>query len=429
MGKKARLKKERKENKDSKPQASFEDMTPLHGVIKEVDYELIGHVNKGTISCLTDLWKDNAENNFTSGLWDKHANVNDPSFVGMAKNKCVIGVGAGTSFNLNSDLLRRTLNLDGRRDWPDRRYVTIASNHQYKPLLDMGIIPDFVLVVDGSDVVYDQLCTDIPSIGQNTLFLAGIHCSHKVIKEWSEQGRGIVFYVNISKELEKIFRKGVKGDPKQYRVEMGGNVLNGAWGISITRMASTVFIGVGNDLSFKYDDENVDNQRNSYYADGDYSSNAVGTGTGRDEAGKKNAKKWGGFTLKPKLIFDTSKQGDRYNVDLDIVGTTHTLWVYKTWLESTLMRQIDNPHPVSFRYFNCSEAGILGVMSKGSKDEELRDVSNWFLLDEKCKFYGTYMLKDAIELFDKAKEMFECNKRLSATPLVAPPVNDLVVQH
>ena len=429
MGRKSRLKKERRNKKEKHLDLSFEKMETLHGVIREEDYNFIGHVNKMTIDTLTGAWRDNAENNFSSGLWDKHLNVADPGFLGMAKDKCVFGVGAGASFHLNSHVLMETLNLDGRRDWPDRRYVTIASNHQYKPLLNMGIIPDFVLAVDGSDVIYDQLCTDIPSHGQNTIFIAGVHCSHKVLKEWSEQGREIMFYLNISDELVKLFQKGVKGDPTRYKVEMGGNVLNGAWGLAIKRMGSRVFMGVGNDLSFKVDDDK-DKQRASYYADGDYTTNAKGTGTGRDEAGKPLTKKWGGFKLKPKLILhSTVNKGDRYDVELDVVGTSHTLWVYKTWLESTIMRQIDNPYVGTFRYFNCSEAGILGVMSKGSQDEELRDVSNWFLLDEKCKFYGTYMLKDAIELFEKAREMYECNRNMQGTQLIVPTAGDLVLPH
>jgi hypothetical protein len=48
---------------------------------------------------------------------------------------------------------------DGVKSWFDRNFIILASNHQLKPLLNMGIIPDFVMVADASDVVMDQLTT------------------------------------------------------------------------------------------------------------------------------------------------------------------------------------------------------------------------------------------------------------------------------
>jgi hypothetical protein len=184
---------------------------------------------------------------------------------------------------------------------------------------------------------------------------------------------------------------------------LGGNVLNGAWVLGITKFQSNVFIAVGNDLSFKLFD-NIDEQRTHYYSDKDYSTNAKVTGTGRDEAARY--KRWAGFSLTPNAIFTSSK--NRYNIRLDLVGTSHTLWVYKNWLESVLMRQLK--HPVSFHYFNCSEGGILGVMSKCGDSMEIskmRDVSNWYLLDEVCRFYHTALLSDVLPHFEKCKEVFD----------------------
>jgi hypothetical protein len=100
---------------------------------------------------------------------------------------------------------------------------------------------------------------------------------------------------------------------------------------------------------------------------------------------------------------------------LDLVGTSHTLWVYKNWLESTLMRHIK--HPVSFHYFNCSEAGILGVMSRcgDSLDTaQMRDEHNWYMFDEVCRFYHTAMLCDVLPHFEKCKEVFDGCRPLDA---------------
>jgi hypothetical protein len=146
------------------------------------------------VGYLKDLWCENIRENVKSRLWKKHRGV-ARDCIGMGFNKAVVAVGAGQSFNKNRHILKKLTDLDGIRDWEDRNFIIIASNHQYKPLLRMGIIPDFVIAVDGSDVIYDQLCTDIPEIGRHTVFLAGLQCSNKVLKEWDKQGREIRFFL------------------------------------------------------------------------------------------------------------------------------------------------------------------------------------------------------------------------------------------
>ena len=74
----------------------------------------------------------------------------------MGFNKALIGVGAGQSFNKNKDILKKLTDWDGIKSWQDRNFVIMAANHQFKPLLKMGIIPVFVVVADASDVVMEQ---------------------------------------------------------------------------------------------------------------------------------------------------------------------------------------------------------------------------------------------------------------------------------
>lgn len=384
--------------------AIWEAHPELHGTIHKQNWDFITMVNHTTQSYFDKIWVDNLKDNIKKKLLKKHKFLVQDC-VGLGKNKAVVGVGAGPSFNKNRADLQHFLNMDGVREWQHRHYITICANHQFKPLLSMGIIPDFVLLVDASDVVYDQLCKDIPEHGKSTILITGLHCSPKVLKEWSDQGREIRFLLNTANETKEAFQKLTGDDPNPYAIEMGGNVLNGSWVISITKFHSNVFICVGNDLSFSLYDK-LDEQRTNYYADKDYSTNAKVSGTGRDEAARY--KRWGGISriTRKDLIWAPTKR-PQYDIEIDLVGTSHTLWVYKTWLEATIMRQMI--HPVSFHYFNCSEGGILGVMSKNGNGDhsEMRLTDNWYLLDEKCRFYHTARLRDTFEHFEHCREVFD----------------------
>jgi hypothetical protein len=412
------MSKKKKKVKEPEPKA-------MKDFLCDLDQKFMQIVSKNTTKILNELWIKNFEENYKNGLWNIKNALNHDC-LGIAKNKCVIGIGAGQCFNKNKDVLKEALNRDGVKNWENRSFITIASNHQFKPLLKMGIIPDFVMLVDASDVVYDQLCVDIPMMGQNTVLITGLHCSPKVLKAWTEQGRTIRYFLNMSKEVRAKFKDITGIDDTSHAIELGGNVLNGAWIVGLTKMGSTVFMCVGNDLSYA-DHPDLQKRKKEYYADGDYSTNDVTTGTGRDEATKM--KKWAGYNLSRRLIVSPDPKDTlrRYNIELDLVGTTHTLWVYKIWLEAALMSQVQytNNH---FHYFNCTEGGILGVMSKEKTAVSFTDPTNWYMLDEVCRFYHTAMLGDAILQFEKSKELFECKERdaRNAGVLVVPNYGDIV---
>lgn len=376
-------------------QKPYEEQKHLHGIIHECNYNYVSTVSRDTFGFLGSQWTSNLKQNIK--LWKKHKPLN--SCIGLARNKATIGVGAGQSFNINRDVLAQVVNRDGVRNWEDRDFIVIASNHQFKPLIEFGIIPDFVILVDASDVVYRQLCEDIPDEAHNTVLITGLHCSPKVLNAWSKQGREILFYASPVPELCEAFRKELRKNPHHHKMELGGNTLNAAWMIAIVKLQSTIFMAVGNDLSYPTE-KNLEKRRKKYYADGDYSSNAPKTGTGRDEA--KVNKIWAGFTLSPKNIW-TPNEKCKYDVKLDLVGTSGQLWVYKIWLETTLLGQLANP--VSFRYYNCSEAGILGVMARELDEEKMNQPANWYMFDEVCRFYHTATLKDATDEFIKIKEI------------------------
>jgi len=406
--------KKKKQEKLWLPPVPYDKVPSLKGIISKNNWDFLATVNHVTLGALFKEWKKHQAENIKNGMWTKHKAIVDDCKC-LCQNKAVIGIGAGKSFNLNKDVLKRYVNHDGLNSWEDRNFITIASNHQFKPLLKMGIIPDFVILIDGSDVVYDQLIEDIPKIGHHTVLLAGLHCSPKTLSAWTKAGRAIRFYLNPSLPCRSQFKKLTNIDPMPYVKEMGGNVMNACFMLGLTVFGSSVFISVGNDLSFEMSDIKKVRQDN-YYADGDYSSNI---GTGRDEA--KSEKKWAGFTLTDRQIWTENK--DRYDVKLDVVGTTHTLWVYKIWLESMLVRQTQG----SFHYYNCSEGGIMGIMAKSDKDEDLGDKNNWFLLDDVCKFYHTAKLKDVLIHFLKAKEVLKCKPQKQPSMIIQSPTLPLGV--
>lgn len=363
-------------------------------------WDFIGHSNKATVETLNPLWMKNIDENIGNNLWRKCGSVRKDC-IGLGNNKAVIGIGAGQSFNINKHVLKNIMDADGRKDWVNRNFITIVSNHQFKPLLEMGVIPDFVMLVDGSDVVWNQLLVDIPEEGKNTILLAGLHCSPKVLKEWMNQKREVRFFLTTTKEVRDQFRKASGKNPTGHIILQGGNVLNTMLTLGLQVFNSQVFFAVANDLSYPIK-KDMEKQRTNYYADGDYSTNRKGTGTGRDEAAGR--KKWMGFTLKKKALIGTVTK-DSYDVELEVVGTSRTLWIYKTWLETNIILNAYKPEAMQVQYYNCTEGGILGVMVKEDNDKALNDVNNWFLLDEVCPKWHTAMLEDAAKQFLKAKEV------------------------
>lgn len=380
----------------------------LKGVISKTSWDYISVSNKGTLDLLRQQWKQNIKQNLKKGLFAKHGGI-VKDCVGMGLNKAVIAVGAGPSFNKNKHVLKMIHDLDGRRDFEDRDFLIIASNHQYKPLLEMGVIPDFVIAVDASDVIMKQLCENIPKIGKHTILLAGLHSSPNVLNEWDKQGRDIRFFIPGTKGLGEKYEKITKKPATFHKINVGGNVLNTSWVVSMYYFQSSVFFALGNDLSYPRL-EKVDDRRKGYYADGNYESNAKGTGTGRDEA--RNKKDWMGFSInKSPIIMPWLRVQDKkaqYRVELDLVHTTNTLWVYKTWIETQVAANTSMGK--KFHYFNCSEGGIAGVMSKDVTPEERMKEESWFLLDEVCPRWHTMMLEDAAEYFTECKRRYKCQE-------------------
>lgn len=378
---------------------TYDEMLELHPNFSEIfsrnSWDFLGHSDKRTIKRLAPGWLDNMKINIKSKRFRKHGSILK-DLTGFGKNKAIIAIGAGKSFNKNKEVLKAIHDIDGVKDIDDRDFLFVASNHMFKPLLKMGIIPDFVFIADAADIVVPQLTEDIPESGRNTILIAGLHCSPKALKRWDKQGRDIRFYVTSSPGVGKLYKELTGKSAKPITIYQGGNVLNTIWTVGLFTFESSVFMGVGNDLSYEMHDE-IDNRRATFYADGDYSSNIQGVK--RDEA--KGTCGWMGFSLSKSNIISMNAE-ERYNVELEPVGTTGTFWVYKTWIESNVLAMANNPIN-KFMYYNCSEGGIVGVMCKTEISEERENIENWFLMDSVCKKWRTRTLEEAVKEFMKAK--------------------------
>jgi len=359
-------------------------------LLSETIWDGIHAVNTKTTGSLDGMWNENIENNLKASYFEKQMRANE--LQGLGINKAVIAVGAGPSLKKNEDVLKVLSDMCVTQHLDAQPFIIIASNHMYKPLLEKGIYPHFVMLIDGGDAVYDQLCKDVPK-NDKTILLAPLQIHPRVAEGWTRQGRPLVWCNSFDEDKMEIYRKHTGDDPEKVALEFGGNVLNCMWAASLRFFKSSVFMAVGNDLCFPRI-KSLKERRKGYYATGDYEINIKNL---RDEARSEFA--WMGFDLKHSSIVDSTY------VDLEVVNMSHTLFSYKIWLESQVM--INAEAPKAWHYYNCSEAGVLGVMSKGEGKEEMAKEDNWYLLDSHPligKRYHTRKLEDAAWQFLQAKE-------------------------
>ena len=389
-------------------------LSAIHGVIDKNSHTFLDRSNQQTLENLSPMWIKHMEKNQKRRMWKKHGSF-VKSCAGLGVDKAIIGIGGGPSFSKNAATLKFIYDGDSKKDWPDRNFIFFAANHQYKPLLKMGIIPDFVFLVDGADLdsVNKQLCIDIPERLSGSVLITPFHASPKIVKDWTKQGRSIRFFLSNAKQIRDAFRRIVKKSPTEHAMICGGNVLNTMWMFGAKTFGSKVFMGVANDLSFPIK-ETKKEQESSYYADGDYSTNAPKTGTGRDEANCD--KKWLSFKLQDRLI-KIPGMSDLEIVGGDVVGTSHTLWVYKTWVEESMLLLTSHRKELGFHYYNCTEGGILGVMSKSLKEEEMKKDENWYMLDEVCNRWHTTTLQYAATQYLQAKERVKWQQSQNVQPV------------
>lgn len=369
----------------------IEQDSTLGKIISEKLWDFVRHGNETTHAILEETWVKNIKENIK-----KHYNKCGPvgDLKGLGKNKAVIAIGAGPSLKNNIDYLKDLSLIDGTKSYEDQDFIFIASNHQFKPCLKRGIIPHFVMLCDAADSLMDQMCKDLPPNGQATILLASLQVSPKIIKRWLKQGRKVKFLMSAADKFKELFEKETKDTVDNLRVVQGGNVLNNIWTFSGAHLGSTVYMGVGNDMSFPRANT-VKEQREKFYEDKDYSTNIASK---RDEA--RSQHDWMGFEFYENVI---SVDGAPL-IRLNPVRTTGQFLTYKAWIESMIGLNVMNKQV--FHYYNCSEAGILGVKCKDESVKGLENKDNWYLLDEVLpKRWHTRRLRNAVTEFLAAKTL------------------------
>ena len=372
-------------------EALLEQSSMVANIITPAMADAIFSVNKHTVDTLSGKWLENTRKNLA--LYKEHGSLID-AFGGFGTNRAVIGVGAGPSFNRNKDVLKQIYEYNLHFPLEMQPFIIVASNKQFKPLLKMGIYPHFVLLIDAGDALYPQLCKDIPKNARESILIAGLHTSPRILNKWVKNGGQICFYSTGGEDEKKLFEKETKDDFERIHISQGGNVLNTLWILAGRMLGSTVYITVGNDLAFKYSKDKAERAK-SFYADGDYRMNILNK---RDEAQDNMA--WMGFEMQKSAFMQ-----NHATYDMTVMGTSRQMWVYKTWFEVQVAIWATKH---TFHVYNCSEAGILGVLARETTSDAMFDRDNWFLIDELLpQRWHTRTLEQAFKDFVEAKYIWQ----------------------
>ena len=350
--------------------------------------EAVFSSNEVTVKSQGATWRENARRNMP--LYQKHGSLFS-AFNGFGINKAVIAIGAGPSFNRNKEVLKQIYDINLKFPLAQQPFMFIASNKQFKPLLNMGIFPHATILIDAGDALYPQLCDDIPSWAGQSILITGMHTSHKILKQWDKHGGLISFFIIGNDDEKKWFEEETGDDAESVHISQGGNVMNTLWVLASRIFQSQVFIMVGNDLCFKYSTDKAERAK-SFYADGDYRLNILNK---RDEA--RDNYGWMGFDLKTSCIDPSRKM-----IDLELVGMSRQLWIYKTWLE-VQSAILSKKH--KFHIFNASESGVCGMLAHRHDSVSMATKENWFLMDTVHPKWTTTTLLDACQLYLKARNL------------------------
>ena len=192
----------------------------------------------------------------------------------------------------------------------DDRLVIVATNSSAKYLLDRGITPHYVIALDGRPGDWTL------KLGDKAKDIVGIFSTtvdQQALNDWPGKIVVVPYAIGPKSLRDRIEKKWGKSFPG------GGNAINGAVLIFSQMTKATIFMFVGNELSFK----------DKYYADRECQHDYTGKFFATDINGKK-------------------------------VKTQFALWEYKVWLENLASMLTGD-----YWFCNCSE-GILGVEVDGS---------------------------------------------------------------
>lgn len=389
------------EDIDRDYQAMLDECKDVNAVMPKQIYEYIRGVDRKTKSRLSDLWADNIKANCKHFI--PECGWLNNGFVGVGRNKATIAIGSGRSLKHNEKILRSIVMADSVLPYEKQAYLTMAANHQIKPCLEDNIIPNFAMLVDGGVHLKPQL--DVGSDAKGTILIAGVTANPECLSVWPGPIKFVIQRGN--EEAKRLVEESLGCTIEDnFCVPPGGNILNLSFMVTVSLFRGSIWMCVGNDLSYPAIDD-AEERRAACYADGDYSSNKE---SGRDEAGRKLA--WAGVKfLNDHIIIQNP---DAY-VDLELVYTAPQYVVYKSWLEAQALLLWEMG--ANFKVYNCTEGGILGVLLK----EEAQDPTNvdakfekdsWQLMDDIARGnWRTRRLEKAHYEFMHARHIVEQSRK------------------
>lgn len=275
---------------------------------------------------LPKVWKVNGEINipYLDSLNGKVSSVYQlPKYEG----KALIFIGMGQSLNDQVKYLKKLSD----------RYILISTNSSCEYLLNNGITPHYVILLDGRPGTWTM---DLGDKAKDITAIFGPCAEPEAIKAWSGKIMIVPLGVKDYSLNRKIRRRWGKPLPA------GGNAINSAFSIFSILTDAKIMLFVGNDLSFK----------DTYYGDGRKCNN--------DDS-----------------IYFFSK-----DIHGEMVRTLIPLYEYKVWLETVMAQTINE-----YFYINCS-GGILGVDVDGELmsfckqmplKKAIKEVNEAFEIEEK----------------------------------------------
>jgi hypothetical protein len=246
---------------------------------------------------LDQIWLDHLKDNLHLV---KKAAVTD-----ISKNKAIILVGASPAIKRQVSELKKL----------NENFCLISSNGAYKFLVENGITPNYVMLVEGRDHVISDF--DVQSEG--TILVATPYVSPSILRNWKGEIQFCVLggTTKYAEEIKKYFRE----DDLDVG---GGNVIGTAMLWAYKYLSARHFIFVGTSLCY-YDDYYWDGRDTSHVCDSEI------------------------FEKQPIKCVDMYGK---------LANITPSLCLYKTWLEAQTKYA-----PDAF-FTNSTEDGVLGVYPK-----------------------------------------------------------------
>ena len=246
---------------------------------------------------LPGMWIKNITENLKWLEQNKHRVVGSVHDLPSYEHKAIIIVGFSPIIKKQWKALKNV----------DDKFVIVAVNSSAKYLLDHGIKPHYVILVDGRQG--KSWTIDLGKRAEDIVGIFSVSAAPEAMQKWPGKIMILPYkFRKISKLMKKIEDKW--GEP----VPAGGNGFNAAVAVFVTQTKAEIFLFAGNELSWK----------KHYYAIGKKTNDLV------------------------PHYFATDVNGER-------VKTLLPLYDYKVWLEHIMCLTFPK-----YVFFNCSE-GIVGV--------------------------------------------------------------------